>query len=227
MQNTRVKLLRTASRLFAKKGYVATSIRDIVKAAGENVSSVSYHFGDKHNLYVETLKYLLTKNRNYVFGGNQPLPTPQDIDKLSMEQTWDALHNIVNKVLEMKFNRLNIPLERIFIYAELEGASEMLNSLRSYLKPVQDLVRHTLSKLTGIKENSKEMFLLAQLIFLQTNLSEGDRFIILQALGEDPNTSKPPEQLKKAVWHSIETILKSYNKEKNINEKTLITRSAV
>lgn len=212
MQNTRVKLLRTAARFFAQKGYASTSIRDIVQAAGENVSSVSYHFGNKHNLYVETIKYLLAKNRSYVFGGNQPLPTPQDIDKLSVEQTWNAFYNIVNKVLEMKFNRLNTPVERIFTYAELEGASEMLKSLHSYLKPVQDLVRHTLSKLTGVEENSQEMFLLAQLIFLQINLSEGDRFIILQALGEDPNTHTPPEKLKKAVWHSIETILKSYNK---------------
>lgn len=213
MPNTRVKLLRTAARLFAQKGYASTSVRDIVQAAGENVSSVSYHFGNKRNLYLETLKHLLTQNRNYIFGGNRPLPTPKDIDRLSVEQTWKALHHIVDKVLEIKFTRFNVPVERIFAYAELEGSSEILTSLNSYLKPMQDLVKHTLAKLTGIKETSNDLLLLAQLIFLQINLSERDRFMILHALGEDPKTNTPPQKLKQAIWSSIETILKSYNKE--------------
>ena len=227
MQNTRVKLLRTAARLFAQKGYVATSIRDIVKATGENVSSVSYHFGNKRNLYVETLKYLLTQNRSYIFGGDKPLPTPEDIDKLSVEQTWQALHNIIDKVLEIKFSRMNIPVERIFTYAELEGATDILTSLQSYLQPMQNLVRHTLAKLTGIKENCDEMQLLGQLIFLQINLSERDRLMILHTLGENQNINTPPEKFKKIVWRSIETILKSYDKEQNKNEKIFINRSAV
>lgn len=227
MLNTRVKLLRTAARLFSQKGYVATSIRDIVKAAGENVSSVSYHFGNKRSLYVETLKYLLTQNRRFVFGGNSPLPTPRDIDKLSMEQTWQALRHIVDKVLEMKFSRMNVQVERIFTYAELEGAADMLTSLNSYLQPMQDLVRHTLSKLTGLNENCDELHLLAQLIFLQINLSEQDRFMILHVLGEDTQSNTPPVKFQKAVWHAIETILKSYNKEKNINEKIVVAHNAV
>lgn len=213
MQDTRVKLLRTAARLFAQNGYTSTSIREIVTEAGENVSSISYHFGNKHNLYLETLKYLLSKNRSYIFGGDKPLPTPQDIDKLSMEETWEALHHIIDKVLEMKFNRVNVPLERIFTFAELEDSSEMLMSLKSYAEPLNNLVKHTLARLTGLKKDSDEMILLAHLMFLQVNLSECDRFMILQALKEDITQTTPPEKLKKAVWHSIEAILKSYNKE--------------
>ena len=218
MQNTRLKLLRTAARLFAKNGYTSTSVRDIVQAAGENVSSISYHFGNKRNLYLETLKYLLSKNKNYIFGGNRPLPTPQDIDKLSLAQTWKALHRIVDKVLDMKFNRTNVPLERIFTFAELEGSAEMLTSLKEFSSPINRLVRHTLAKLTGIKENSSEMVLLAHLIFLQINLSECDRFMILRALGKNPTQHTPPIKLKQAIWQSIETILRSYKKGKK-NEK--------
>jgi len=212
MQSTHDKLLRTAARLFAKKGYDATSVRDIVQAAGENVSSISYHFDSKRNLYLETLKYLLNQNRRYIFGGDRPLPTTQDIDKLSIEQTWQALHNIIDKVLEVKFSRFNVQVERIFTYACLEGTAEMLTSLKSYLAPMQNLVRHTLAKLTGVEKDSDDMILLSQSIFLQTNLSQSDRFVILQALGEDIHSTTPPAKLKHAVWHSIETILKSYSK---------------
>ena len=221
MQNTRIKLLRTAARLFAKNGYTSTSIREIVQTAGENVSSISYHFGNKRNLYLETLKYLLSKNRNYIFGGDRPLPTPQDIDKLSLAQTWQTLHRIIDRVLDMKFNRINVPLERIFTFAELEGSADMLTSLKDFSAPINLLVRRALAKLTGIKENSDEMVLLAHLIFLQVNLSECDRFMILRALGENPNQHTPPVKLKQAIWKSIETVLKSYKKGKK-NEKIFV-----
>jgi AcrR family transcriptional regulator len=48
---TRERLLDAAERLFAEKGFAATSVRDITAAASSNIAAVNYHFGGKHNLY--------------------------------------------------------------------------------------------------------------------------------------------------------------------------------
>lgn len=48
---TRQRLLCQGLRLFALKGYPATSTREIADAAHTNVASISYHFGDKAGLY--------------------------------------------------------------------------------------------------------------------------------------------------------------------------------
>ena len=47
----REKLLHTALRLFAEKGFERTSIREIAQAAGANVAAIAYYFGDKAGLY--------------------------------------------------------------------------------------------------------------------------------------------------------------------------------
>ena len=47
----RGRLLETALRLFAEKGFGKTSIRQIAQAAGANVAAISYYFGDKAGLY--------------------------------------------------------------------------------------------------------------------------------------------------------------------------------
>ena len=44
-------LVLTALRLFSATGYAKTSIRTIALAAGVNVASISYYFGDKAGLY--------------------------------------------------------------------------------------------------------------------------------------------------------------------------------
>jgi AcrR family transcriptional regulator len=54
--DTRERLLDAAEDLFARKGYAAASVRDIVAAAGCNLAAVNYHFGSKRNLYQEVFR---------------------------------------------------------------------------------------------------------------------------------------------------------------------------
>ena len=51
------RLLLAAGREFAEKGYEAATVRDICLAAGVNVAAVNYYFGDKHRLYIESVKH--------------------------------------------------------------------------------------------------------------------------------------------------------------------------
>lgn len=49
--HARGRLLHAALRLFAARGFERTSIREIARAAGANVSAIGYYFGDKAGLY--------------------------------------------------------------------------------------------------------------------------------------------------------------------------------
>ena len=48
---SRERLLLAAMRLFAEQGFAKTSTREIALAAGANIASISYYFGDKAGLY--------------------------------------------------------------------------------------------------------------------------------------------------------------------------------
>lgn len=50
MNDTKQKLLDAAEQLIAEHGYSATSLRQIISAAGVNLASVHYHFGSKEEL---------------------------------------------------------------------------------------------------------------------------------------------------------------------------------
>jgi AcrR family transcriptional regulator len=59
-RETRNRLLDEAERLFAERGFEATSVRDITAAAGANLAAVNYHFGGKDKLYREVFRRRLT-----------------------------------------------------------------------------------------------------------------------------------------------------------------------
>ncbi|MCD4824199.1 MAG: CerR family C-terminal domain-containing protein [Phycisphaerae bacterium] len=52
-RDTQTRLLESACRMFAEKGYRDTTVADICKGAGANVAAVNYYFRDKETLYVE------------------------------------------------------------------------------------------------------------------------------------------------------------------------------
>lgn len=64
LPETRARLLVAAEKLFAERGYEATSVRDITTEAGCNVAAVNYHFGGKDRLYLETFRSLLGELRD-------------------------------------------------------------------------------------------------------------------------------------------------------------------
>jgi len=53
---TRDRILKAARRLFAERGYEATSVRAIVAKARVNQAAINYHFAGKDGLYREVLR---------------------------------------------------------------------------------------------------------------------------------------------------------------------------
>lgn len=56
MDVTKERLLDEAEALFAQKGYDVVTVREITTAAGCNLASINYHFGNKQNLYMEVFR---------------------------------------------------------------------------------------------------------------------------------------------------------------------------
>ncbi len=56
----RERLLAAASHLFGAKGYAATTVREIVEAAGVTKPVLYYYFGNKEGLYLELMGQALS-----------------------------------------------------------------------------------------------------------------------------------------------------------------------
>src|SRR5690606_20854607 len=53
--DTKQRILDTAERLFADKGFTETSLRTLTQEAQVNLAAVHYHFGSKERLFAEIL----------------------------------------------------------------------------------------------------------------------------------------------------------------------------
>jgi AcrR family transcriptional regulator len=56
-EDTREKLLQAAIQVFSEHGYEGATVRMICRKAGVNIALVSYHYGDKLELYRAVVRY--------------------------------------------------------------------------------------------------------------------------------------------------------------------------
>jgi TetR/AcrR family transcriptional regulator len=76
---TREVLLETAERLFAERGFAATSVRDIVGEADVSAPSLYHFFGSKENLVVELIEDRHTAYCDQLEAALQVATTPFEV----------------------------------------------------------------------------------------------------------------------------------------------------
>ena len=116
-EDVRLKLIATAQRLFAEKGFGEVGLREIAKAAGVTPAMISYYFGDKAGLYeavfIETLETLLSRIREVAAKSDTSgMPLDRFLHvyfQTILEQPW-----LPNLLLREVASR-DTPLRKLFI----------------------------------------------------------------------------------------------------------------
>ena len=74
---TRGRVLESACRLFAAKGYRDATVQEICAVAGANVAAVNYYFGSKEKLYLEVWQSVANCVREKYSVSGQQEPDPR------------------------------------------------------------------------------------------------------------------------------------------------------
>ena len=91
------RLLQAAVGLFARKGYSATGLREIVREAGVSVAMVNYHFGSKQAL----LEAILDKFFHSVYSIAEESLTGEDPPELKLRRYLRAVVGVFRQNPEL------------------------------------------------------------------------------------------------------------------------------
>ncbi|MEK7660597.1 MAG: CerR family C-terminal domain-containing protein [Pseudomonadota bacterium] len=156
---TRDILLQTATSIFARDGYDATGTRAIADAAGVNQALISYHFGNKHGLYLAVFENIAAQI-NIRFGNSivaiKNTLTREYPTKLEARNGYfDALIRLCSEFIDMLSSDDSIDKSRLmmreqqspteafdivygaFIGPSLQIIGEIFTRLRPDLNPQQ------------------------------------------------------------------------------------------
>lgn len=127
-KKTERKLTDAAQKEFAARGYDGASVRDIAKSAGVNSALVSYHFGGKEGLFEEVIDGTMSELGAKLAEAFSSTP-----------DVVEATRRAVNVYLEHL--RASDEFPRLVARSILDGDDRILLLVRSYLRPMIEIVR--------------------------------------------------------------------------------------
>lgn len=124
--SARGRILLAAGRLFADKGFAATSVRDVASVSGVALSSVLYHFGSKEALFFEAIRHFML-DLGQLNGHFAPLLA---MDAQNRQAVADALLDAVHSFLTSCHGPRQVPsLIGLYIRVLVEGNDAALGML--------------------------------------------------------------------------------------------------
>jgi AcrR family transcriptional regulator len=189
--DTRQRVLEAAGAIFAQKGLQATSVRDICKAAGANVSAVNYHFRSKEQLYLEAVRHAYRS-----VAERAPLPQNWPPETPPRQRLYEFVRALLNRVFSPPSLSWHLFLMMREVTAPTEACQELV---RDFIRPMFDTLQGILGGLVPATLSPLQRGLLAASIAGQCLHYHYGRRILPLLLGEQEFQALTLERLAEHI----------------------------
>ena len=140
--SAKTRILNAAGPIFAAKGFKASTVREICDSANVNVASINYYFGDKQQLYLETV--IFARNSRA-----EKIPEPNWSSDTSPEQ---KLHGYIQLLLQRVGALQTAPWQVRLLVREILHPTQACRKLVSdYFRPFLDVLMSIIDELVANK----------------------------------------------------------------------------
>jgi len=129
--DTRDEILWAAGPIFAEKGFDGATVREICTAAGVNLAAINYYFGDKKQLYIESVSRAHQSRAEQV-------PMPQwSSETLPAQRLRDFVRTVATRLMVLE----DAPWQTRLVTREVLHPTEACRELsKNYFEPVFELL---------------------------------------------------------------------------------------
>ena len=143
------RLLESACKVFAEKGYRDATVADICELADANIAAVNYYFGSKETLYVEAWHLSFQRSlEKYPADGGVPANAPAE----------QRLHGRIRSII----SRFSDPQSYEFeiMHKELANPTGLLAEvMRTTIEPLRQGLGKVIRELLGEKATERQIML--------------------------------------------------------------------
>ncbi len=198
-EKSKQRILNSATKLFAQKGYDGVGIREICKDANANICMISYYWGGKKELYEGIIENLIEQQTAYA-------KSFMDLDKNPSEFTKSEciqlLLTIFEKVVDFLYSNKVSDNLIMFLLKEMQNPERKLNS------PVFNYIRALIARIFNGNINDKEIIYKTIFIFSQLNSPRILPAFSLRELNQDRFEEDDIKIIKDNIKFYIRTITK-------------------
>ena len=203
-EKSKQRILKSATKLFAQKGFDGVGIREICKDAKANICMISYFWGGKEGLYQGILDDLAEKQIEYA---KTFLDLDVDLKTISKKEQVNLLFTLLDNAVESLYGGfISHDLMKFLLQEQQQQRIELTSPMLTYL-------RKLISAIFDKDINDKEIVFKSVFIMSQINSP-----LVLPAFSlKLLNQKEFSEQDKRIIKNNVKLYIKTILKEGGIN----------
>lgn len=198
-EKSKQRILESATKLFAQKGYDGVGIREICKDSATNICMISYFFGGKQELYKGIIEDLIEKQTEYAKTFINFEIEPSTLPK---QEQINLLYAIIYKVIDFLYSNLISDDLFRFILQEQQKRSLKFDS------PAFTYVRKLIAAIFNKDIADKDIIFKTVFIMSQINSPKVLPAFSLDLLKQDKFTQEDKEIIRNNVKLYLDTLIK-------------------
>ncbi|MGN1153920.1 MAG: TetR/AcrR family transcriptional regulator [Candidatus Gastranaerophilaceae bacterium] len=202
-EKSKQRILKSATRLFAQKGYDGVGIREICKEANANICMISYFWGGKQELYKGIIDDLIEKQTEYAKTFLNLDIEPSDLPK---QEQIELLYTVLNKIIDFIYSEENNSYITDDLFRFLLQAQQNRNI--ELASPVFIYVRKLIAAVFDKHIEDKEIIFRTVSIITQINSPKILPAFSLGLLNQNRFTKEDKEIIKNNVMLYVNALMK-------------------
>ena len=201
-EGTRAALVRVAIELFGRRGYEATSTRDIAGAAGVNIAGIAYHFGGKgglHRACAEVIAATLAEQIAAPFAGD-----PEGEAGLDAGGAEEALVAAFAAFARFMLSRPEAAAMARFVVREQMDPTESFDVLfQSVIRPRHERLCRLYARATGLEADDETVVIAVSTLIGQVMFFRVGRATALRRLGWEEIDPAHAERIVEVILDTV------------------------
>lgn len=152
IDSTKQKILLAAGPIFAKRGFRGATVREICDAAQVNLASINYYFGDKQQLYIDTVVHARQMRAKQVPFPKWDNSTPPE------EKLRDFVAILLNRTGAMKSAPWQV---RLLMREVLQPTDACRKLVEEYFRPFLEMLMSIIDEIMSTRLPDQERLQLA------------------------------------------------------------------
>ncbi len=146
----RERLLAAALEIFGNKNLEGATTREIADAAGQNIASISYHFGGKEGLYHAVLKKSFERMQDRIRDALDPLVNLRSVDDLSEAAALGLILSFVRALyLRVMSRDESLALTRLIVREQMKPTPAFDILYQNHMGIVHERLTLLVARVTG------------------------------------------------------------------------------
>ncbi len=220
-ESAKKRIFNAAASLFAKKGYVAVSVREITIKAKVNIAMINYYYGGKVGILKAIINECFEKYHNAIEVMSDESISPEERIRIAIQNVIDFYRN--NRELAMvAFNTLPIDIAEVldlklkWVAAKRKGTNKFFCQLGVDMTDVvtRSVIRGVLTTLIG--DHFQFRYIWEHILKSpeQTRFAKEHKMKVPMLKFDDNYYKNYAEKLATLYFHGLYGLAKKYHKKK-------------